>query len=282
MTFSEEMSLPTGITCSPDVVHCHAGLEQEIGGTARTDDYKSHLEARVVYSYTVQAGDTDDNGIFISANKLTGQRIMDAEGKNEEGINKADLSHDSLADDSDHRVSGTSSSLTLSGDTTINYAENGTASVAAYTLSGSDGTVTWSLSGNDSADFSHLGDNTTSRRLNFASSTYYEDPADSDTDNHYDVAIQATDGTRSITLQVTFIATNVEYDADELPVTTGAAQVGQTIKADTSLISGIDENTRFGYQWIRTDGDTDTNIEGATTPSYTLTVSGQGKAIQDN
>ena len=234
VTFSENMSLPTSITCSSDVVHCKAELELDIGGTARTADYQSHDGAEVVYAYTVQAGDTDDNGIAIGANKLTGQRIMDAAGRFGYGINDADLSHDAVADDSGHKVSDTSSSLTLSGDTTINYAENGSDSVATYTLSGADGTVTWSLSGDDSGDFSLAGESATIRELNFQSSPNYEDPTDADADNRYDVTIRASDGTNTSTLQVTVFVTNVLHYADELPVITGTAQVGETLTVDTS------------------------------------------------
>ena len=104
VTFSENMSIPTSITCSSDVVHCKAELELDIGGTARTADYQSHDGAEVVYAYTVQAGDTDDNGIAIGANKLTGQRIMDATGKFGYAINDADLSHDAVADNAGHKV----------------------------------------------------------------------------------------------------------------------------------------------------------------------------------
>ena len=157
VTFSENMSLPISIWCSADVVHCEAELELNIGGTARTADYQSHDGADVIYTYTVQAGDTDDNGISIGANKLTGQRILDATGRHGYGINDADLSHAAVADDAGHKVSGSSSSLTLSGDTTINYAENSEGSVATYTLSGSDSAITWSLSGDDSDDFSLAG-----------------------------------------------------------------------------------------------------------------------------
>ncbi len=105
VTFSENMSLPTSITCSSDVVHCKAELELDIGGTARTAAYESHDGAEVVYAYTVQAGDTDDNGISIGANKLTGKRIMDATGKFGYAINDADLSHNAVADDPGHKVS---------------------------------------------------------------------------------------------------------------------------------------------------------------------------------
>ena len=125
VTFSENMSIPTSITCSSDVVHCKAELELDIGGTAKTADYQSHDGAEVVYAYTVQAGDTDDNGIAIGGNKLTGQRIMDATGKFGYAINDADLSHDALADDAGHKV-GTSSQPPKSTDATL----------SALTLSG--------------------------------------------------------------------------------------------------------------------------------------------------
>ena len=125
VTFSENMSIPTSITCSSDVVHCKAELELDIGGTAKTADYQSHDGAEVVYAYTVQAGDTDDNGIAIGDNKLTGQRIMDATGKFGYAINDADLSHDALTDDAGHKV-GTSSQPPKSTDATL----------SALTLSG--------------------------------------------------------------------------------------------------------------------------------------------------
>ena len=116
--------------------------------------------------------------------------------------------------------------------------------------------------------------------MSFASSPNYEDPTDSDADNQYDVTIQASDGTNTSTLQVTVIVTNVRHDADELPVITGTAQVGETLTVDTSPIPDTDQNTRFVYLWIRTDGETDTNIDGAANSSYTLTADEEGKSLK--
>ena len=141
VTFSENMSLPISISCSPEVVHCEAELELDIGGTARTADYQSHDGAEVVYAYTVQAWDTDDNGISIGANKLTGQQIKDAAGRFGFGINDADLSHDAVADDAGHKVA-TSSQPAKSADATL----------SGLTLSGVDfgtfasGTITYTAS----------------------------------------------------------------------------------------------------------------------------------------
>ena len=143
VTFSENMSFPISIGCGSDVVHCEAELELDIEGTARTAAYQSHDGAQAVYAYTVQAGDSDDNGISIGANKLTGQLIEDAAGRLGEGINDADLSHAAVAADSGHKVDGGSSSaLTVSGDVTIRIEENRPTYVALYEPSGVNGSIT--------------------------------------------------------------------------------------------------------------------------------------------
>ena len=65
-------------------------------------------------------------------------------------------------------------------------------------------------------------------------------------------------------------------------VVTGTAQVGQTLTVDASGICDTDGATRarFAYQWIRTDGASDTNISGATRASYTLVAADEGKTIK--
>ena len=63
---------------------------------------------------------------------------------------------------------------------------------------------------------------------------------------------------------------------------TGTARVGETLTADTSGISDSDgiTNVSFGYQWIRNDGTTDTEITGATSTTYLVTTDDVGKAIK--
>ena len=61
------------------------------------------------------------------------------------------------------------------------------------------------------------------------------------------------------------------------PTIAGAAQVGQTLTADTSGIADADglANATFSYQWLADD----TDIAGATGLTYTLTDSEESKAI---
>ena len=101
--------------------------------------------------------------------------------------------------------------LTVSGITSSDYAENGAASVATYAVADAGtSTITWSLSGDDSGDFSV----SSAGVLSFSTSPDYESPADSDTDNVYQVTIKASDGTSTGTLDVTVTVT----DANEAPM----------------------------------------------------------------
>ena len=66
--------------------------------------------------------------------------------------------------------------------------------------------------------------------------------------------------------------------ATGVPTISGTVQVGETLTADTSGIAdedGIDD-VEFSYQWLADD----TDIDGATSSTFTLTASQQGKTIQ--
>ena len=58
--------------------------------------------------------------------------------------------------------------------------------------------------------------------------------------------------------------------------------MGQTLTADTTGIADADglTNVSFSYQWIRSDGNTDTDIAGETDSTYTLVSADVGKTIK--
>ena len=66
------------------------------------------------------------------------------------------------------------------------------------------------------------------------------------------------------------------------PTIGGIVQVGQTLTADVSGVTDADglTNASFSYQWIRNDGTTDTDIQGATSSIHTLSDADQGKTIK--
>ena len=102
VTFSEAVFVPRWY-CIQDgqTVLCMPRLELNIGGEAKTAMYKNHSGAAVAFSYRVQQGDNDADGISIGANKLIGY-IKDDVG--DHGGEDADLTHDAVADDAGHKV----------------------------------------------------------------------------------------------------------------------------------------------------------------------------------
>ena len=62
------------------------------------------------------------------------------------------------------------------------------------------------------------------------------------------------------------------------PTITGTVRVGETLRAETSVIADADglQNATFNYQWLADDAD----ISGATESTYTLSEAVEGKAIR--
>ena len=160
---------------------------------------------------------------------------------------------------------------------TFTYQENGTSDLYTYRATDPEGNdVAWGLSGTDSGAFeiSETG------VLSFIDPPDYESPTDSGSNNVYEVTVEAGDGEgNTARLEVMVTVTNL---TDRLPVITGRAQVGRTLRADTSGIDDADGRTNvpYSYQWIRHEGETDTDIDGATDPTYTPSGSDVGKTLK--
>ena len=122
VTFSESVSVPRWIG-SGGVVSMPR-LKLTIGGqtkTAKTHERESITGTAVAFSYTVQDGDNDADGIYIGANALTleyGGTIRDANGTCCSGGNNADLTHSAVAESTGHKVS-TPTQPSKSGDATL-------------------------------------------------------------------------------------------------------------------------------------------------------------------
>ena len=77
------------------------------------------------------------------------------------------------------------------------------------------------------------------------------------------------------------VTTAPNAPATGVPTITGTVEVGETLTADTSGIEDEDglDNATFTYQWIRTDGTADLDIDGATSATYTITATDVGHTI---
>ena len=102
--------------------------------------------------------------------------------------------------------------VVVTGDSAVDYEENGTGPVATYTSSVAD--VIWSLSGPDMDDFTISGG-----VLEFTSPPDWESPTDADTSNDYMVTVAATDGTTTGTVSVTVTVTDMDEGPPTVEVT---------------------------------------------------------------
>lgn len=88
VTFSEAVT----ITGTPD-------LALTVGSQSEAMTYHAHDGAHVDFTYTVQEGDVDADGVSVAAGTLGGATVTDAIG------NLADLTHQGMTADSKHKVS---------------------------------------------------------------------------------------------------------------------------------------------------------------------------------
>ena len=120
------------------------------------------------------------------------------------------MAEDSFGDSASIMVTITVTDLNevpdITGEDTIEYPENRTNPVETYRASDPEraGTITWSLIGDDAALF----DISSNGVLTFKKKPNYEMRADDDTNNMYEVTVQATDadrrmGTKPVTVEVT-------------------------------------------------------------------------------
>ena len=74
----------------------------------------------------------------------------------------------------------------------------------------------------------------------------------------------------------------INTPATGVPTISGTAQVGETLTASTSSIADVDglDNAAFSYQWIRNDGNADSDVSGTTGSTYTLSGPDEGKTIK--
>ena len=148
--------------------------------------------------------------------------------------------------DLDERPVITEAGLSISGQSSISYEEGDTGDVATYTAVGPDAAgANLTLDGVDAGDFTLRGG-----VLRFRNSPDYENRADMDMDNEYEVTVKASDGTYTAMLDVVVAVINV----DELGTVAGDATAAYaengmdavaTYTADgpvtaTWMLSGVD------------------------------------------
>ncbi len=100
-------------------------------------------------------------------------------------------------------------------------------------------------------------------------------------ENVITVTVTAQDGSTTSTHTIT-VTRPPNTAPTGVPSISGTARVGEKLTASVSGIADEDgmDSATFAYQWMRTDGTTDTHIPGATRAKYTLGSGDQGKTIK--
>ena len=172
------------------------------------------------FLYYVRWNDQDPDGISFKADALdpNGARLQSAAGLD------LVLSSDAVQDDAGHKVDG-SPTLELYGDQSPVVSENHRRAIGRYVqTTGFYGQEdpTFGLTGDDSGDLEVTTDGT----LSFKNPPDFEDPADSDGDNVYEITVTASvPGMKDGSLDVAVTVTDVVERTDPAgaPTITGVA-----------------------------------------------------------
>ena len=177
--------------------------------------------------------------------------------------------------------------LPLTGPATVEYEENRAVRVAAYSASSEADRelLTWSLSGADAGSF-RIDEPGGVLRFDlpvvspnlFAPQPDFEAPTDTGGDGTYEVTLSASDGTDTVTLDVTVTVTN-EDEAGVVTLSPVRPRVGTALNA---TLTDPDRSTSgVAWAWERSTGPTTwVAIGGADSSSYTPTAADAGHYLR--
>ena len=149
----------------------------------------------------------------------------------------------------------------ISGSDSVSWDENRTGIVATYTARDPEGGTTpiaWTLSGTDAGDFLISDTPDIPGLLTFMMTPDHENPTDSNRDNVYQLAVRASDGSQTGTLDVTVTVMPI----NEPPVISGDAT--PSIEEESSLFVGTyqaEDPERAPIAWLPLLGVDDDKFE---------------------
>ena len=258
-----------------------------VDGAKRAPLLRGSGTNQLVFGYTVEPGDEDNNGIWIGdqSRTLVGNREGDPQNgaitRVATGL-AAGLTHGSLGTQSGHKVDG---SLTppniapvITTTSPVETPENGTAVATLAATDFESDPITWSTTGGADADRFAL---TTAGALTFVAAPDYEspadvasgDPANAAADNEYVVFVTASDGTDGTELELVVRVTNVdEGQSGTVSIDNTAPMIGDELTASTLDVAdpdGLPDPFEPTWQWYYSvPGTGEFVITGATSATF--------------
>ena len=259
------------------------------GGAANdvpaTYDRTRSSATTIVFTYTVQAGDMDNNGIWIGDHSRT--FMLDVNDRIRTASQQIDIdrSHPEKSTHADHKVNGSLGAPTVPPDPTAPTLVLATATTLTieWTHPGDGGSpltrnfIEYRVEGTTDWTNWYRGETPTpvTRTVirNLEAATAY------DVRVHSTNAIGNSQWTQSATAFST-LATPPQTGG--APTITGTAQVGRTLTASPGTITDADglTNASYSYQWILVDGADEEDISDKTAATLRLTAAYVGKIFK--
>ena len=261
------------------------------GGAANdvpaTYDRTRSSATTMAFAYTVQAGDMDNNGIWIGDHSRT--FMLDVNDRIRTASQQIDIdrSHPEKSTHADHKVNGSLGAPTVPPDPTAPTLVSATATTLTieWTHPGDGGSpltrnfIEYRVEGTTDWTNWYRGETPTpvTRTVitNLAAATAY------------DVRVHSTNaiGNSQWAQSATAFSTLAGTAATGAPTITGTAAVGQPLAVDLTGIADADglTNASYSYQWVRVDADGLSNpadITDATDATYTLVDADLGKTLK--
>ena len=224
----------------------------------------AHDDDEDLVIYTLGGADAASFGISRNNGQLKTKAGLDYEARNSHTVVVIATDPSGAADSIlvTISVNDENEPVQITGISSIDFAENGTALVSTFGAHGQDGSaIKWTLSGPDADRFTIKGG-----ELRFKEPPNYENPQSAAAvgqrteNNVYEVTIEASGGTHDVAVTVT--------DMDEAgTVSTDRPQPQVDRPLGASLSDEDDGVTGERWKWARSeDGTTWTDIEGAISP----------------
>ena len=250
-----------------------------------TYDRTRSIATTIVFTYTVQAGDMDNNGIWIGTHSQTFS--LDANDRIRTASQQIDIdrSHLEKGTQGGHKVDGSLGAPTVPPDPTAPTLVSATATTLTieWTHPGDGGSplirdyVHYRVQGATDWTNWYVGETPVTRAV----------ITNLEAETAYDVRVHSTNaiGSSQWAQSATAFSTRANTPATGAPTITGTATVGQELTADASPIVDNDGLTDvdFTYQWLRVDADGTSDpvdITDATDATYTLTDDDAGKKVK--
>ena len=252
-----------------------------------TYDRTRSIATTIVFTYTVQAGDRDNNGIWIGTHSQTFS--LDANDRIRTASQQIDIDRNHLEKGTQggHKVDGSLGAPTVPPDPTAPTLVSATATTLTieWTHPGDGGSpltrnfIEYRVEGTTDWTNWYRGETPTpvTRTVitNLAAATAY------------DVRVHSTNaiGNSQWVQSATAFSTLAGTAATGAPTITGTAAVGQPLAVDLTGIEDADglTNVSYSYQWVRVDADGLSNpadITDATDATYTLVDADLGKTLK--